>query len=69
MLLGEGQVQGAISFSSLLSSEAGVRGAGEPAWDWDTAPVCLMFTTRAGKSKAVHRNNNVKPEFFSFICL
>ena len=54
-----------VTVKSLMDAEANTR-IGGGKFDWDMAPICLMFTTRNGESKIVkHTNKSLTAQVFS----
>ena len=46
LLIGEAEAhEDVVTVTSLMETEAGAR-TGAARFDWDKAPICLMFTTR-----------------------
>ena len=54
-----------VTVKSLMEAETNTR-IGGGKFDWDKAPICLMFTTRNGESKIVkHTNKSLTAQVFS----
>ena len=66
LLIGqEEKVDGVVNVSAMLNNAPDIK-LKEVKFDWDKAPVCLMYTTRNGESKVVkHTNKSLTAQVFS----
>ena len=66
LLIGQQEeMDGVVSVTSLLNTAPDIK-LKEVKFDWDSSPVCMMYTTRNGESKVVtHTNKSLTAQVFS----